>query len=121
MPWSHMSTAWESRSAPTWLSLTVGPKTGSQTGRLSQERGHHTATRVEGGSCRVAWAGCGQGPPRTVAHAQSSELQQDWPSQRWGSAPALCSKARGRAGGQKGQEAVSWLIGTISPPPISLV
>lgn len=59
------------------------------------------------------------GAPGVVPHAQGSELQLDWLSQRWGSSTSPLPQ--GPQGGleDKGQEKESQLIGTFSPPPIS--
>lgn len=121
MPWSHTGTAWESRSA---LHPAL-PDSGTEGWEpdWKTKPGKGTSHSYKGGRGQLLsclgrpWPGASQDRDP----CPELWLQQDSPSQRWGGAPALCPKARGRTGGQKGQEAVSCLIGTISPPPTSLV
>lgn len=85
---------------------------GSQTRRPGQGRGrgHHSVAGV-GGAVAEMW---GEGP-KQLPLAQGPELQH-WPSQK--QAPALCPRAREKAGGPEEQEEASWLISTVLSPSL---
>lgn len=93
--------------------LAVGAQgTGARPEDQGRERGHHTVAAV-GGAVAEMW----REGPKQLPLAQGPELQH-WPSQK--QAPALCPRAREKAGGPEDQEEASRLISTLCSPTVSL-